>query len=358
MSKRPRGRRPAAFGLDDPDVVLADPGAEATARRGAVLVTPAPAYEPSDLPVPAPARRRKWPLATLFWSAASGLAVLGLGLALAGLIEELFSRAPWLGALGAGLAALAGFALLAIVVREVLGLARLRTIDALRQRAALVMASDDRADGIALVRDLLALFAREPGLAQARGRLERHLADIIDGRDLVYLAESDLMAPLDAQARRLVSSAAKRVSVVTAVSPRAAVDMVFVLVTALGLVRRLARLYGGRPGTLGMIRLARHVVAHLTVTGGMALGDSLIQQVIGHGVAAKLSARLGEGVLNGLLTARLGLAAIEVTRPLPFAAMPQPTLNDLAGSLISGAPAPPDEPPAADGHPARPRRSP
>jgi putative membrane protein len=39
-------------------------------------------------------------------------------------------------------------------------------------------------------------------------------------------------------------------------------------------------------------------------------------------------------VLNGLLTARLGLAAIEVTRPLPFAALPSPTLADAAGNLL------------------------
>ena len=43
----------------------------------------------------------------------------------------------------------------------------------------------------------------------------------------------------------------------------------------------------------------------------MAASDSLIQQMLGHGLAAKLSQRLGEGMLNGLLTARLGLAAIE-----------------------------------------------
>ena len=58
------------------------------------------------------------------------------------------------------------------------------------------------------------------------------------------------------------------------------------------------------------------------------------QQVLGHGLAAKLSARLGEGVLNGLLTARLGLAAIEVTRPLPFSALPRPALGDLAKDLL------------------------
>ena len=100
------------------------------------------------------------------------------------------------------------------------------------------------------------------------------------------------------------------------------------------MIRRLAELYGGRPGMLGLVRLVRQIVTHLAVTGGIAAGDSLIQQVLGHGVAAKLSARLGEGVLNGLLTARLGLAAIEVARPLPFAALPKPALSDIAGDLL------------------------
>ena len=98
-------------------------------------------------------------------------------------------------------------------------------------------------------------------------------------------------------------------------SPRALIDVLFVFVAAMRLIRQLARLYGGRPGTLGMISLLRHVIGHLAITGGMAVGDSLVQQMLGHGIAAKLSQRLGEGVLNGLLTARLGLAAIDVTRP-------------------------------------------
>jgi putative membrane protein len=145
------------------------------------------------------------------------------------------------------------------------------------------------------------------------------------------------MPPLDEEAQRLVGAAAKRVSVVTAVSPRAAIDMLFVLVTALALMRKLALLYGGRPGTLSLLKLMRQAVTHLALTGGMAASDSLIQQVIGHGVAARVSARLGEGVLNGLLTARLGLAAITEIRPLPFTALRQPSLNDLAGSLLRGS---------------------
>jgi putative membrane protein len=163
------------------------------------------------------------------------------------------------------------------------------------------------------------------------------MGDIIDGADLVRLSERELMTPLDEEARRLIAAAARRVSVVTAISPRAAVDMFFVLVTALGLMRRLALLYGARPGTLGLMKLMRYAITHIALTGGMAASDSLIQQMVGHGLAAKLSAKLGEGVLNGLLTARLGLAAMDATRPLPFTALRRPALNDLAVTLLKGS---------------------
>jgi putative membrane protein len=329
-----RARKPAAFRLDDPAIVIT-PSAEP--RRTTPAMRTAKASEPETLPVIAPAaQKRRMPWGLLFWASAAGLLLLATGLGIANLVTELLNRAAWLGGVGAALAAMAMIALLAIVTREGLGLARLAAIDAMRERAAKVLASDDRAAGRALGRDLIALTRRMPQLARARARLGDHLGDIIDGGDLVRLAERELMAPLDEEARRLVGAAAKRVSVVTAVSPRAAVDMFFVLVTALGLVRRLALLYGGRPGTLGLFKLMRHTVQHIALTGGMAASDSLIQQVIGHGLAAKLSARLGEGVLNGLLTARLGLAAIEATRPLPFTALRQPALNDLAGSLLRG----------------------
>jgi putative membrane protein len=61
----------------------------------------------------------------------------------------------------------------------------------------------------------------------------------------------------------------------------------------------------------------------------MAAGDSLIQEIVGQGLASRLSAKLGEGVVNGLMTARLGLAAIDVIRPLPFSAVRRPRVADV-----------------------------
>jgi len=336
MNGRSHHRRPATFKLDDASVVVVDPDETARPARGTVQVRPE--NETASLPVAvetpvAPPRRRfRW--GVLFWIAIGGLATLAAGLGVTHLIEDLFVRSEGLGFAGLAFAFAATLAFIVIVARETFGLVRLATIEKLHLRAAKVLASDDRAESRAVVRDLLSIAHQNPHLASARAALENHARDIIDGADMIRLAERELMTPLDSEARRLISLAAQRVSILTAVSPRALVDVLFVIAASLRLIRQLARLYGGRPGTLGMIRLLRHVVSHAAITGGMAASDSLIQQVLGHGLAAKLSQRLGEGVLNGLLTARLGLAAIDVTRPLPFTALPRPALADLAKDLL------------------------
>jgi putative membrane protein len=334
MSERPR--KPATFKLRDPGVIVMDADETGRPARGTVRITPE--SDPALLPVPVEAPllpvRRGFPWGAVFWSAVGGLALLGLGLSITQLIEDLFARSEGLGFLGLGFAFVAALALAIVVAREALGLARLATIEKLHLRATEVLLSDDRAESRAIVQELIKLAHQNPHLARPRAALQGHADDIIDGADMIRLAERELMTPLDQEARRLVSSAAQRVSIVTAVSPRALVDVLFVFVASLRLIRQLALLYGGRPGALGMIRLMRHVVAHVAITGGMAASDSLIQQMLGHGIAAKLSQRLGEGVLNGLLTARLGLAAIDVTRPLPFTALPRPVLADLAKDLL------------------------
>lgn len=334
MSDAPR--RPRAFRVDAPDVVVAPEGASTRFGTRTVIV---PGVEPiPETPIEAalPARAAP-PWRKVLLAGLGGLVSLALGLWVDRLIEDLFARAAWLGWIGVGFLAAALLALLAIAVREIAGLRRLARVEDLRARATRVLESDDRASVPGLVADVDALYGERPDLARARANLATHRAEVVDGRDLVHLTERELMAGLDATARTAILEAAKRVSVVTAISPRALVDVAYVAFENLRLMRRLADLYGGRPGSLGFLKLVGRIFVHLGVTGGMALGETLVQQLVGQGLAARLSAKLGEGVVNGLLTARLGLAALDVVRPLPWAALPRPAFSDMMKELTRSA---------------------
>jgi putative membrane protein len=348
MSKTWPHRPPAVFRLDDDHVMVGL--AKDDAARRAVQVIPEPDTETPVIAVDDPMqwRRRGLRWGVLFWGALGSLILLAAGLGVVRLIEDLFARNQEFGFLGLALAILAAVAFLVIVIRETMGLARLATIEKLHRCASDTLLSDDRQEGLAVARALLALTRRMPRLARGRATMESHLGDIIDGADMVRLVERELMSPLDQQARRAVTAAATRVSAFTAVSPRAAVDVLFVFGSALVLVRRLSLLYGARPGALGLMRLMRLVVVHLAMTGGMATTDGLIQQMLGHGIAGKLSARLGEGLLNGFLTARLGLAAIDVVRPLPFTVLPRPTVSNLMSDVLRGFGDKAEVPPSRD----------
>jgi len=299
------------------------PGTTAEEAAVAKAVTP-------RLPQP-----KRAPLLSLFFAACSGLLLFAIGLSVDRLVQELFARAPWLGILGLVLAAVAVLALIGLIVRELWSLSRLARIDHLRRKAEEIVQSDERAAAQALLADLTRLYENRPETAQGRAVLQAHADDIIDGRDLLALAEQQLLEPLDSEAKRLVTRSARRVALVTTLSPRAFVDIMIVIAECTTVIGRVARLYGARPGVMGRIRLARWVFSHLAVTGGLAASDSFVADVVGHGFAARLSARLGEGVVNGLLTTRVGLAAMEVCRPLPFRNAQRPRVAEIMSKVTA-----------------------
>lgn len=343
-------RRPAAFRIETEPERRAEPKApgEAKPRKPRAVEAEAAVVIPDEIdafdlpettsvPPPAGAPKRRSATGAVFAGAFGILISLAIGLWTDRLIRDLFARADWLGWLAVAAAAVAAFALAIIIAREILALARLTSVEKLRARATDAIARNDPKAARAVVSELTRLVSARPETAQGRRALAELRDDVIDGRDLVRIAEAEVLAPLDAQATVLVLDAAKRVSLVTAVSPRAVVDIAYVVFEAGRLIRRLAELYGGRPGTLGFFRLTRSVLAHLAVTGSIAVGDSFVQQIVGHGLAAKLSAKLGEGVVNGMMTARIGLAAIEAARPLPFEAVKRPGMGDFLSALASFA---------------------
>ncbi len=326
MSRTP-SQKPQVFRLDSGDVEIAPPSDAPVPASSADV-------PPDVAPPPPPPATSLW--SRLFWAGLGGLLSLAFGIAVSTLIDDLFTRAQWLG--WVGVAALVLFLVggLVLLGREIFALRSLARLDTLRERAARALLDRDDRAAAAVAADLIAAMAGNARTARGRAAVTAAFADgIVDGAQRLRIVEREILEPLDREATRLVAEAARRVSVVTAISPRAAVDLAMVFATAVRLIRRIAELYGGRPGTFGMVKLLRHVLAHMALTGGMAAGDTILDQIVGHGLAARLSAKLGEGVLNGLLAARLGITAIAVTRPLPYIGAPRPDVRDLVGDVLS-----------------------
>ncbi|MBO6552548.1 MAG: TIGR01620 family protein [Roseitalea sp.] len=352
MSQTPR--KPRAFAVDEDDAARPDKAGKAkaspktrSAAREPRAIDDAARVEMAEedffatehlpeatAPPPPPRRRaRRFGLAGIGLSALGVIVTLALGLWLEQLVRDLFERHPVLGQAGLVAIGLLALALVAFIAREIWAIANQRSIAGLRAETEKALADGNARDIAKATGRLEAHFASHPKTATGRAHLADLKGEVIDAADRHAIAERALLAGLDAEARTIVMNAAKRVSVVTALSPRAFVDLGYVLFENVRLIRTIAEHYGGRAGTFGTIALVRRVVSHLAVTGTIALGDSLIQQLVGHGVAARLSARLGEGVVNGLMTARVGISAIGVCRPAPFEALPAPRVGEMARTL-------------------------
>jgi len=282
------------------------------------------------------AGRRSSLLARLFWSALISLLSLGLGLWFWQTIEALLAQNIWLGRIALALAALVGATLFIMILRELASLARLRRIDGVREAAMRAIATRDRNAAQSVLGSLDRLYRGRPELTAAQAEIARKSGEVVDGDALIDLAERHLMPPLDREAESAIHRAARDVAAATALIPLALVDVLAVLTINLRMIRQIADIYGGRAGWLGSWRLLRSIAAHLVAAGAIAVGEDLLGPALGGSVLSKLSRRFGEGLVNGALTARIGVAATEVCRPLPFHTRSRPNVARLVKSALSG----------------------
>ena len=286
--------------------------------------------------VAALAARKPSKLARWFWSLTLGLLTFIASLAAWDYVTSLIARSAVLGGIAAGLIALLCSLFLLIALRELAAFGQLRRLDRVQRQATAALENADLEAARGVLDVLNGLYARREDTAWGRKELAERRGDILDADGLLGLAETALVAPLDARAMREVEAAARQVATVTAIVPLALADLFAALTANLRMIRRIAEIYGGRAGTLGSWRLTRTVLTHLVATGAVAVGDDLIGSVAGGGLLSKVSRRFGEGIINGALTARVGVAAIEVCRPLPFHVETRPSVTALVRRALTG----------------------
>ncbi|HYG88380.1 MAG TPA: TIGR01620 family protein [Azospirillum sp.] len=269
------------------------------------------------------------------FGALAALVLVALGFDTADLLQRSFATSLALGTLVAALVGVAGISAVALLIKELRSLRRLRRIEHLRGEADHLVVQAGQGEGDRFAGALSRLYEGRADLEPALARLKDFVTDAHDDAEVVRLIDREVLAVLDRRAYQTVLLAARDTAVVTALSPAAVVDLAVVLWRNLKLVRTIAGLYGARPGYIGSLRLLRRMLANLAVAGVTESAHHVAVEALGGSLVAAISTRVGQGVINGLLTARVGLTAMHLCRPVPFGPHNRPSLGKIRGELMS-----------------------
>lgn len=313
--------------LSRPFVIQMDGAEDADPAAAPAILDAAPGAVPPVL------AGRGGGLAGLSAGVLGALLALIVSASLWNFVAAMMARHAVLGALALGLTALAALILTALAAQEARAWLRQGRIDGLRAAA---IAAQDMGAARAATDAIARLYAGRADMAGPRAALAAQQDAVMDPDALLALAEGALMAPLDRAALAEVEAAARQVALVTALVPLALADLGVTLFANLRMIRRLSQIYGGRSGRLGSLRLLRRVAGTVLGAGALALSDDMIGSIAGGGLVSRLSRRFGEGVVNGALSVRLGLAAMEALRPMPFRALPRPKVSATLTRALAG----------------------
>ncbi|MBF0426208.1 MAG: TIGR01620 family protein [Magnetococcales bacterium] len=298
--------------------------------------TPTPRPAPDPIPAagkPSPRERS----GILFLLLMSAFLLLLLVRQMVLFLSEEWQARPLLGGVLILLAAGGLVAAMVWIGREWYRLARLRALRRLATKGASLVTRQERAGSArTLVRRITPLCQHHPEAAAGLKRLQHLLDDdTLEDAHLLRLFSRQVLAPIDAQAYRVVVSHVSNTTLITALSPLPLVDALVFLWNTLRMVRAVAQCYGVHPGTVGSWILLRDGCQGLLVAGTTDLLANHAGAILGDSLTTMLLARAGQGMANGLFIARVGLQAMRICRPLPFAAGENPGMGRLHKTMAA-----------------------
>jgi putative membrane protein len=295
-----------------------------------------PTEPPTKALVAAPPRRpRTRPLIRIGVAALGVFLVGGLAVEAVDWLGAMYERSAALGTLAAALLAtgLAGAG--AIAWHELNSLFVLKSVETIQRR---ITADAAPRDSQAAIDELVAVLARRrdcaAGLEAFQRQAQIHHAPV----EQVAILRQTVIRPLDRRAEAAIRRAAVRAFGITALSPTSLSDALFFLAVSLRMTREIAEIYGLRPTAAATVHLVRRLVREAGTLGAIDLATASLMQHLGGGAAERLSSAAAESLYAAQRMGRLGIAIMQLTRPVPFAPEELPTLSSLVGGLVLGRP--------------------
>lgn len=244
-----------------------------------------------------------------------------------------FSQSPIIASLYAIL--LAGLSLICgrSIWREFAGLRQFKYQQNLKQQAQDIINEEGQMDATSLCNKISQRLPIDLAEFDHSSWQQLNLEEYNDV-EIMQLYARNVLSQVDQKALKEIAKFSSESVVLVALSPIAIIDMLLMLWRNLRLVNKIAALYGLKLSYWSRVKLIKQVIINMAYAGASELVADLGADLLGAELLGKLSARMAQGLGAGMLTARLGLKAMHLCRPIPFTD-DAPKLGHIRQQIVS-----------------------
>jgi putative membrane protein len=244
-----------------------------------------------------------------------------------------FGQSPIIASLYAIL--LAGLSLICgrSVWREFAGLRQFKYQQNLKQQAQDIINEEGKIDAISLCDKISQRLPVDLAEFDHSSWQQLNLEEYNDV-EIMQLYARNVLSQVDQKALKEIAKFSSESVVLVALSPIAIIDMLLMLWRNLRLVNKIAVLYGLKLSYWSRVKLIKQVIINMAYAGASELVADFGADLLGAELLGKLSARMAQGLGAGMLTARLGLKAMHLCRPIPFTE-DAPKLGHIRQQIVS-----------------------
>ena len=196
------------------------------------------------------------------------------GISLWDTLNGLWERSAVVGMAGLVLMGLLVLVAAAVAIQEWQAMGRMNTLEEIRQQAEHSLApSNDVGDldsARKVINGLIAIYSSRDDTRRGSQRLAERQGELFAASSLMILAETELLKALDDRADKVIRDTALRIAAETAFMPWPWADVLLVFLGSMQMFRRIAEIYGSKPGVVASWTLSRKVLAQLVVAGAMS----------------------------------------------------------------------------------------
>lgn len=195
--------------------------------------------------------------------------------------------------------------------------------------------SNDGEQAVKFCENIVNELKNLPSVAQSEKRWKSQLNEAYNAKEVLYLFSENVLKPIDKDVKRMISKNAAENAIIVSVSPLAIVDVLLMAARNIALVNKITRAYGMELGYISRLKLFRMVLTNMVFAGATEIATDMGMDFFSQNLTAKLSLRVAQGIGVGLLTARLGIKAMEFCRPIAFQANERPKISAIRQELLT-----------------------